>query len=294
MIGVMDSGVGGVSVLRRLRALMPGESFLYLGDSAHAPYGNKTPEQIRVCVMESAARLCSFGCKALVVACNTATAVAIDELRKRYTDIPVIGIEPAVKPALESICARLERERGRQGNIMVLATQVTLGQRRFRANCRRLCACCDAELVDGASASSEIAVRSLDAADPRETAHFGGRIRIFPIAAQRIVELVERGMAHAPEAVDYLSGLLAPYRDVRFDAVVLGCTHFPFASDAIISALGYPVELFDGGDGVARQLRHRLEVKGILRDGDGGYCGSVVWCGEDAERARQLRTLMRT
>lgn len=285
MIGVMDSGVGGVSVLKKLRASMPYESFLYLSDSLHAPYGNKPPDMIRELAETNAARLREYGCKALVVACNTATAVAIDALRKRYSDIPIVGIEPAVKPALESVCATVKAcDREVCGNIAVLATDVTLGQSRFRDACLKSCAEYGAVLVDGR-------MMSQNAADPRETPRT--RIRIFPIAAQRTVELVERNGADGREAVEYLSGVFAPYVRIRFDAVVLGCTHFPFASNAIISALGYQTRLFDGGDGVARQLRRRLEEIGALHSGADGHRGSVIWCGESSDYTRHLRTLMR-
>ena len=121
-IGVMDSGVGGISVLRELVKLLPGEDFLYYGDSAHAPYGTKEVSQVVKFTLDAAEFLLKKGAKALVVACNTATSVAIPVLREKYDTIPVIGIEPALKPAV------LSAEHPR---ILVMATPMTLEQEKF-------------------------------------------------------------------------------------------------------------------------------------------------------------------
>ena len=93
-IGVFDSGVGGISVLRHLRRLMPGERFIYYGDSANAPYGTRTKEEVKCLSLAVAEKLMARGLKALVVACNTATSAAIGDLRERYPDLIIVGIEP--------------------------------------------------------------------------------------------------------------------------------------------------------------------------------------------------------
>ena len=121
-IGVMDSGVGGISVLRELVKLMPGEDFLYYGDSAHAPYGTKEVAEVVKYTKATAEFLLQKGAKALVVACNTATSVAIPDLRETYSHIPVIGIEPALKPAV------LAKDHPR---VLVMATPMTLEQEKF-------------------------------------------------------------------------------------------------------------------------------------------------------------------
>ena len=125
-IGVMDSGVGGLSVLKHIRTLMPHENLVYFADSKHAPYGNKTPQQIEQRVFTIAELLLAQGAKALVIACNTATAVAAQRLRDKYAhlDIPIIGMEPAVKPAAEAT---------KNGIIGVLATSGTLKSAQFAA-----------------------------------------------------------------------------------------------------------------------------------------------------------------
>ncbi|MEE1327324.1 MAG: aspartate/glutamate racemase family protein, partial [Oscillospiraceae bacterium] len=100
-IGLFDSGVGGISVLRHMLRLMPNERYLYMGDSANAPYGTKTKEQVRQLSFAVAEKLIDRGIKALVVACNTATSAAINDLRSAYPDLIVVGIEPALKLAAD-------------------------------------------------------------------------------------------------------------------------------------------------------------------------------------------------
>ncbi|MGB7814987.1 MAG: glutamate racemase [Methylotenera sp.] len=122
-IGVMDSGVGGISVLKHVHALLPHEHLMYVADSKYAPYGNKTPEEITARCFAIADFLIAQNVKALVVACNTATAAAIDAMREKYA-LPIIGMEPAVKPAAEA---------SKSGVIGVLATVGTLKSAQFAA-----------------------------------------------------------------------------------------------------------------------------------------------------------------
>lgn len=122
-IGVFDSGVGGVSVLAQLLKQLPQENYLYYADSKHAPYGVQSIEQVRKLTLEAVDFLCNKGIKALVVACNTATSVAVRELRTTL-NIPVIGMEPAVKPAVAI---------GQGGKILVMATPLTLSQPKFNS-----------------------------------------------------------------------------------------------------------------------------------------------------------------
>ena len=148
-IAVFDSGVGGVSVLRHLRRMLPQEHFLYYGDDANAPYGIRTTQQVQALTMAAVKKLMnSFSIKALVVACNTATSAAINQLRQRYPDKIVIGIEPALKPAADRFPG---------GHIGIMATQVTLREKklsdlmtRYGENCTitRICAPGLVELVE--------------------------------------------------------------------------------------------------------------------------------------------------
>ena len=123
-IAVFDSGVGGISVLRELRKCLPNERFLYYGDSANAPYGTRTTEDVRRLTLEAAEKILCKPAKALVVACNTATAAAIEALRQAYPDLIVIGIEPALKLAVDRFPGK---------RIGVMATDVTLREEKFDA-----------------------------------------------------------------------------------------------------------------------------------------------------------------
>lgn len=121
-IGVFDSGMGGISTLIQLKKMMPNEDFIYYGDSANAPYGTKTSDEILELTLNVAKKLISKNVKAIVVACNTATSVAIETLRSRYPDIVVIGVEPALKLAVDAGSA----------NIAVMATETTLREKKFK------------------------------------------------------------------------------------------------------------------------------------------------------------------
>lgn len=121
-VGVFDSGVGGVSVLQHLVRELPGEEFHYFGDSAHAPYGAKTADEVQSLSHEIARRMLADGAKALVIACNTATSAAAPYLRAHYPQIPIIGVEPALKPAVLA---------GGSGKVLVMATEVTLALDKF-------------------------------------------------------------------------------------------------------------------------------------------------------------------
>lgn len=120
-IGVFDSGVGGISVLKELHFLMPNENYIYMGDTKNAPYGSKSNSEVYELSSQCVSELIEMGVKAVVIACNTATSIAANDLRKKYS-IPIIGIEPAVKPAAISHPG---------GNILVMATPVTLRNEKY-------------------------------------------------------------------------------------------------------------------------------------------------------------------
>ena len=121
-IGVFDSGVGGISVLKHLTEQLPNENFLFYGDSANAPYGEKSVEQVRALAFDIVRRMVEDGVKAIVIACNTATSAAAKELRRAFK-LPIIGVEPALKPAATAS--------GRH-RVLVMATPVTLSLQKYR------------------------------------------------------------------------------------------------------------------------------------------------------------------
>ena len=224
-IALFDSGVGGISVLRQLVRLMPSERYLYFGDSANAPYGTKSRERVRELSFAVAEKLIARGAKALVVACNTATSAAIEQLRSAYPRLIVIGIEPALKVAADRFPG---------GTVGVMATPMTLAQEKF------------AHLLE----------------------RFSDRCQVVKLPAPGLVELIEGGKADTPEAEALLRPLLAPWAG-KLDALVLGCTHYPFAAQTITRILGERTLLLDGGEGTARETRRRLAEAGLLRTGAG-------------------------
>jgi glutamate racemase len=128
-IGIFDSGMGGISVLGEAIRWLPTENFIYYGDSANAPYGSKTKEEVTALSEAICDHFIERDVKAIVIACNTATSAAVDYLRAKYADIPVIGIEPALKPAVESV---------EKGAVLVLATEMTLKETKFLDLCDRI------------------------------------------------------------------------------------------------------------------------------------------------------------
>ena len=222
-IAVFDSGIGGISVLRELVKQMPGENFLYFGDSANAPYGEKSTQQVKELTLSAAQRLSGRSLKALVIACNTATSAAIKELRQTYPELIVVGIEPALKPAAD---------RFPQGHIGIMATQVTLREEKLHNQLARF-----------------------------------PNMQVALIPAPGLVELIESGKADAPETEALLRSVLSPYVG-KLDALVLGCTHYPFVKAAIQKILPETL-LLDGSEGTARHTKHLLEEAGLLENGKG-------------------------
>jgi len=225
-IGVFDSGVGGLSVAREIRAALPGEHVLYLADSAYCPYGGRPLEEIRERTLRVGRYLLDQGAKALVVACNSASGAALEALRAA-TDVPVIGMEPAVKPAAAAT---------RNGRVGVMATAATLRADRF-----------DRLMRDHALG-----------------------VEVVSQPCPGLVELVERGDTSSDRTRAVLEPLVAPLRAAAVDAVVLGCTHYPFLRPMIGELLGLEVVLIDTGEAVARQTRRVLEAAGTLRKGTEG------------------------
>lgn len=121
-VGFFDSGIGGLSVLKEAIKILPSENYVYFGDSGNAPYGTKSLQQVKALTFNAIEFLLEKNCKAVVVACNTATSAAIDDLRAQYCNIPIIGIEPALKPAVEL---------NRKGKIIIMATPMTLAETKF-------------------------------------------------------------------------------------------------------------------------------------------------------------------
>lgn len=225
-IGVFDSGIGGLSILRALRDALPRENFVYFADTGHAPYGEREEAFIGQRCLECALQLRELhGIKALVVACNTATAAAIHLVREAHPDLLVVGVEPALKPA-----AALTRTR----RVAVLATRGTLASAKFR------------DLHDSLAHAAEFVLQPCD----------GLAAAIEAGDAAQVAALCEQ---YTQAAGTFGS---APG---QIDTLVLGCTHYPFAAAEFIRVVGASVQLVETGEPVARHTRRLLAAGGLLR-----------------------------
>jgi len=224
-IGVFDSGVGGLSVLRALRAQLPQEDFVYLSDAAHAPYGERTDDYVSARALRVADYLVAQReVKALVVACNTATAAAIQMLRARWPTLPIVGIEPALKPAAAASHTK---------RVGVMATRSTLQSAKFKT------------LLDSLQGQAEFVVQ---ACDGLAAAIENGDARTTQaLCATYLREMGNFG--RQPGEVDQL---------------VLGCTHYPLVSDVLQGLLGSSVTLLDAGSPVSLQTRRVLDQAQLL------------------------------
>jgi glutamate racemase len=226
-IGVFDSGIGGLSILKALRLHLPNEAFVYYADSAHAPYGEKTDNFIRERCLAIAHELChQHAVKALVVACNTATAVAIADLRLCYPNIPIIGLEPALKPALSHT---------RTNKVIVMATRATLSSHKFQALLTK---------VQPQSPDVQVVCQPCDGLAAAIERH------CFNLDHPEIHGLVQKYLTNA-----YSDGV---------DVVVLGCTHYPLVLPVWQAYLPQSVRIIDSGVAVAQQLKRRLQAVELL------------------------------
>ncbi|MDP1741273.1 MAG: glutamate racemase [Polaromonas sp.] len=225
-IGVFDSGVGGLSVLRALRAELPHEDFVYLADSGFAPYGERGDAHVITRTRTVTERLLQeHQVKALVMACNTATAAAIDLMRAAYPHLPLVGVEPALKPAVA-----LSKTR----RIGVIGTRGTLGSAKVRA------------LHESLKDQAEFILVPCD----------GLADAIQNDDASQIAELCARYM----QALGSFGN-----EEGQIDTLVLGCTHYPFAQQQLAAHAGENVTMIETGEPVARQTRRLLQAADLLK-----------------------------
>jgi glutamate racemase len=226
-VGFFDSGLGGLCILDAFKKLCPRESTVYIADSKNCPYGNKPADEIVRLAERHTRRLLKRGCKMIVVACNTATAAAIDTLRAEWPDVPFIGIEPAVKPAAL---------RSKTGVVGVLATAGTFGGRLYNETKAKF-----AKNVTVIAAQADEFVAEVEKARvPGSTAVDSRRLQsaaVEKIVRRRVEPLLKAGA----------------------DRIVLGCTHFPHLKPIIEKVCAGRAEVIDPSDAVARQAKRVLE-----------------------------------
>lgn len=253
-IGVFDSGIGGLSVLQHIRACLPHEHLLYFADSCHAPYGGKPESEIVARALAIAEFLMQYEAKALVVACNTATAAAIKALRERYPTLPVVGVEPGLKPA-----AALTKS----GTVGVLATQRTLASEKFSLL---------REQISAATQVQFLPQPCVGLADQVEK----GELQSAETAAlvRRYVEpLIEQG-------ADTLVLGCTHYPFVR-----------PLIEEIVGRLTSSPVAIVDTGEPIARQLMRLLNERDLLRDDGTGTIAGFTTGSETALRSAFSRLL---
>lgn len=234
-VAVFDSGVGGLTVLHELLVSLPAEDYLYLGDTARFPYGERTQRELRAFALEIAEHLLEAGAKLLVVACNAASSAALGAIERHLEqggrDVDVIGV---VAPATQLAVAG-----SRTGRIGLLATPATV-----------------------TSGAYERAVRAADA-----------HVQLESVACPDLAPIIQRGFPFDAHVLDTVRGYCAPLREAHADTVILGCTHYPLVAPMLQRTLGRGVTLVTSGAGVARSAERALAARGLLnpRPTEGEY-----------------------
>lgn len=228
-IGIFDSGVGGLTVLNAIRSELPNENLVYLGDTARLPYGTKSPSSIGRYAVQATAKLQELGIKLLVVACNTASAVALDELRDKMSPVPVIGVvEPGAAAAVDACPG---------GSHLVLATEATVRLGAYQK-----------------------AIKSLDAA---ATVREQACELLVAVAEEGWTEgdiatsIIRRYLDEASDSV------------FQADSIILGCTHFPLLRESIQAVASDNVLLIDSASTTASVVTDTLRSVGARRGGSG-------------------------
>ena len=231
ILGLFDSGLGGLSVLRAVRAQLPQASVIYFGDNGHIPYGARPLADVRRFAFAITRFLIAQGAQAIVVACNTASAAALAALRQspEFAGLPFVGMEPAVKPAAEAT---------RSGVVGVLATPATFQGELYAAVVER----------------------------------FAQGVTVLQQVCPGLVQQIEAGRVDTPDTEVMLAGWLQPMLAQGIDALVLGCTHYPFVIPTIERICGPGVRVIDPAPAVARQVTR--------------VCGQLGPDSRDSERGR--------
>ncbi len=228
-VGVFDSGLGGLTVVKAITNIFKGAQIFYIADTQFAPYGQKSKEQILNHSFDIANYLITnHQIDALVVACNTATSAAIKELREHYPNLIVIGTEPGIKPAISI---------SKSGQIGVLATPATLKGEKYQL------------LVDKLSSSSS-------------------HIKLYEQACAGLVDQIEMGKIEDKTTFDMLNNWLLPMKNNGVDTIVLGCTHYPLVSTCIKKIMGDDINLIETGYAIANRLFFLSKEFGHKNDGE--------------------------
>jgi len=229
-IGLFDSGIGGLTVLANLIRIMPDEEYIYYADSDNCPYGIKTKEEIYALSKKAVVFLKEKGCDLICIACNTATSVAAAGLRDEF-DFPIVGVEPAVKPAIDHMSSD-----GDNGRILVIATPMTVNQKKLH------------DLIDRLDEEHLVDMKALG----------------------KLPEFAEHGDFDSPALFKYFDRELGDSKYKAYTKVVLGCTHFIHYTESLRKYFSEDVEFLDGAEGTARNIKRICTEKGYPHSDEKG------------------------
>lgn len=227
-VGIFDSGLGGLTVVRAIADIFNGAELFYVADTAYAPYGTKTPQEI----LNRCERITQYlddkhEINVLIVACNTATSAAIVHLRKKFPSLILIGLEPGIKPAMSV---------SQSSKIGVLATPATLNGQKYQLLANSLCK--------------------------------DNNVQIFEQACPGLVEQIEKGEIIEPKTVSMIEQWLSPMIKNSVDTIVLGCTHYPLIEPIIKDIMGKSTHIIHTGLAVAKHLKKLSEEQGHTNEGE--------------------------
>jgi glutamate racemase len=228
-VAMFDSGVGGLTVLHECLVSLPQEDFVYLGDTAVFPYGDKDPEQLRERIRRIAEMLLDRGAKLLVIACNTATSVG-EEVTREVAAERGVEVVPVVEPQAEIAAAITANAR-----VGVLATPNTVASGAYR--------------------------RALEA--------IGRGLDVIEVAAPDLASFIQDGALFDEETMTMARSYCRPLKEAEVDTLILGCTHYPLVAPMLQRILGRDVRLVSGGHAVAAAVQRTLESSGRAREGGG-------------------------
>ena len=219
-IGIFDSGIGGLTVTNAMQQALPTERLLYFADTVHIPYGQRSLEEVRQFSTAITRVLIAADCKLLVIACNTASAAALAHLRAHFPTVAFVGMEPAVKPAVEQTLS---------GVVGVIATTATFQSAVYASVVGR----------------------------------FAKDVEVIHQPCPGLVQQIEAGELETDHTEKMLRGWLEPMLAKNIDALVLGCTHYPFVRPLIERILGPSVRIIDPAPAVAKQVDRILEQRDL-------------------------------
>ena len=258
-IGVFDSGVGGLTVLKALAAELPHEHFVYLGDTARLPYGTKSPETVARYALQAAEALSEYGVKCLVIACNTASSVGLPAIRAHIHGVPIVGV---IEPGAAAACAA-----SKSGHIAVIATEGTVRGGAYQEAILRL----------RIRARVIAQPTQLFVALAEEGLHEGpiadsiARHYLEPLFHRSRDATAHETPAHGAASRTAASHGAAPHDTPSPpDTLVLGCTHFPMLAGAIRAAVGPDIRIVDSAATTAKSVRETLERECLTRPDSSG------------------------